>query len=72
MVSKDGYPPPFWVFNRVVSPYLLELHPSEGAPLVAWYYSIMTQKLRNKIGHFDDRISLICSGLWNLDLAHTR
>jgi hypothetical protein len=32
-------------------------------------YGAMSQVLRNKIGRFDDRVALICAGLWNLLLA---
>ena len=32
-------------------------------------YGAMSQVLRYKIGRFDDRVALICAGLWNLHLA---
>jgi hypothetical protein len=33
-------------------------------------FRIMRDTLRNKIGFFDDRISSVCAGLWNLDLRY--
>lgn len=33
-------------------------------------FGVMSQKLRNKIGRFDDQVALVCAGLCNLQLAH--
>lgn len=33
-------------------------------------FGVMRQKLRNKIGRFDDQAALVCAGLWNFHLAH--
>jgi DDE superfamily endonuclease len=32
-------------------------------------YGAMSQVLRNKIGHFEDRVAMVAAGLWNHHLA---
>jgi len=51
--------------NRIISSLR---YVSEHAIAGMKRFGIMIQTLRNKIGHFDDLVALICAGLWNFHL----